>query len=301
MAGEPPPDIEHVLADREEADAYDPVSGFFWDAVVDITSTPSYARAALEALGGNTGHWTYVSSVSVYADLSKAGGTEDDAVHEPLPQGDDEGDMSRYGEMKSACELAATEAVGDRLLIARPGLLIGPGDTSDRFGYWPSRFALGGQVLVPDTPAAPQQLLDARDLAAWLVDSFGRGEVGTYDAVGLLHHFADVLAVCQAVAGFTGETIRADPAWLVAHEVDHWAGPESLPLWLPDELAGMLHRDGTAAAAAGLTRRSLSESAADVLADERRRGLGRYRVAGLSREREAELVAELLSAAEQLP
>jgi 2'-hydroxyisoflavone reductase len=296
ISGEPPEGADQVIADREEGDAYLEVSKRYWDEVVDITSTPSFARGAVEALGDDVGHWTYVSSVSAYRDLSQPGGTEDDPLHEPLPEDADEDDMSRYGEMKSACEAAARGTVGDRLVIARAGLLIGPGDVSDRFGYWPARFALGGRVLVPDTPDAPSQLLDARDLAAWLVDAAGRGDVGTYDAVGSTGRLADVLAVCASAAGFAGETYAAAPEWLVEHGVDYWMGPESLPLWLSSRYVGMMSRSGAAAVAAGLVRRPLEESATAVLADERRRGLHRVRQAGLSPEREAILLDELLSA-----
>jgi len=298
MAGEPPPEIDHVIADREEADAYDEVAGLFWDEVVDVTSTPSHARAALEAVGPFAGHWTYVSSASVYADLSLVGGTEDQPLRDPFPEDGDEDDLSFYGEMKVACELAAQAALGGRLLIARPGLLVGPGDVSDRFGYWPARFARGGRVLVPDAPDSPVQVLDTRDLAAWLVDEFGRGDVGVYDTVGSTQRLADVLGVCAKVAGFSGEQVAASPEWLSEHDVEHWAGPESLPLWLPADHAGMATRSGAAALAAGLTRRSVTESATDVLADEHRRGLMRYRRAGLSPERESELLAELVSAGE---
>jgi 2'-hydroxyisoflavone reductase len=297
MTGEPPAGAEHVIADREEGDAYLEVSARYWDEVVDITSTPSYARAALDALGDAAGHWTYVSSISVYADLGPAGGTEEDALKEPLPEDADETDMERYGELKSACELAARTAVEDRLLVARSGLLIGRGDVSDRFGYWPARFARGGRVLVPDTPDQPTQVLDARDLAAWIVDASGRGDVGVYDAVGPVERLADVLSMCAQVAEFQTPTFAASPEWLVEHGVDYWAGPESLPLWLPSDLAGMTSRSGAAATAAGLTRRPIEESAADVLEDETRRGLGRTRRAGLSPAREAQLVDELLGEA----
>jgi 2'-hydroxyisoflavone reductase len=295
ISGDPPSGAEHVIADREEGDAYLGVSARYWDAVVDITSTPSYARAALDALGDDTGHWTYVSSVSAYADLSQRGGDEADALWDPLPEDADESDMSRYGEMKSACEAAALSTVGERLLIARAGLLIGPGDGSDRFGYWPGRFARGGRVLVPDEPDLLTQVLDARDLAAWLVDTFGRGDVGVYDAVGPTQRLADVLATCAAAAGFSGQTFAAAPEWLVEHKVDYWMGPDSLPLWLSDAYAGMTSRSGQAAVAAGLMRRPLEESAADVLDDERRRGLSRERRAGISPEREADLIHALLT------
>jgi nucleoside-diphosphate-sugar epimerase len=297
VSGDPPSGAEHVLADREEGDAYLEVSARYWDEVVDTTSTPSYARAALEVLGDGVGHWTYVSSVSVYADLSQPGGNEADPIWDPLPLMADEADLSRYGELKSACEAAARDALGDRLVVVRPGLLIGPGDDSDRFGYWPGRFARGGQVLVPDTPELATQVLDARDLAAWIVDAFGRGDVGTYDAVGPVLRLADVLGVCASVADFSGRTYAADPEWLVAHDVDYWMGPDSLPLWLSADYVGMMARSGAAAVAAGLVRRPLEESALDVLADERRRGLDRERRAGLRPEREAELLIELLASA----
>ena len=294
ISGEPPPGAEHVVADREEPDAYAEIADRYWDEIVDITSTPSYARAALEVLGQNTGHWTYVSSVSVYLHGDNTG-SEGDPIHQPLPQDADESDMELYGEMKAASELAARTAVGDRLLVARAGLLVGPGDHTDRFGYWPARFARGGDVLVPDIPDAPSQVLDARDLAAWIVDAAGRGDVGTFDAVGPVMRFADMLSTCAEATGFDGKVYAATPQWLTEHDVAHWAGPESLPLWLPPELASMTARSGALAAGAGLERRPLTETVGDVLHYEHQMGLERPRLAGLSPHREGELLADLLA------
>ena len=148
---------------------------------------------------------------------------------------------------------------------------------------------------MPDVPDARTQVLDFRDVAAWIVDAAGRGDVGTFDAVGPVMRLADTLSLCAEVARFDGKVFAAAPQWLAEHDVAYWMGPESLPLWLPPEMASMTGRSGALAAAAGLERRPLEEAVGDVLRYEHQMGLDRPRLAGLSPQRESELLAELLA------
>ena len=285
-----PPGVRQVRADRGTPGGYDAVGSTDWDAVVDVSWQPGQVRSALAALADRARHWTYVSSCSVYASQADPGADESATLHDPLP-----GELAsreEYGPAKAACEHACSLALGDRLHISRAGLLAGPGDRSDRVGYWPVRFARGGDVLVPGDDG-PAQLLDVRDLAAFLLLVAGLGDPLVANAVGPATTLHAVLEVADQVATRGAGVTRVDPddAWLLEHGVEPYMGPESLPMWLPAaEYAGFSSRAGTRAVSAGLARRPLAETLAAALDDEQRLGLDRPRQAGLSPGRERELV-----------
>ena len=287
-----------VAADRTEPDAYAQVAGRDWDAVVDVARQPGQVRSALAALADQAGHWTFVSSCSVYADHGAPGADESaellPALSEPV------GTVEQYGEAKVACELACLEALGDRLLVARAGLIAGPGDRSDRFGYWPARFALAADgdpawsptPLVPDAPRFATQTIDVRDLADWLVRSASAHTTGVFDVVGEDRPFAAVLESAARVTGCEAAVQLVDSQWLHEQGVEDWMGPRSLPLWIADRAwAGFGARDGSAARAAGLTYRPFDALVGDALGWERELGLGRDRAAGLTAAQERELLA----------
>jgi len=280
-SGAVPPGVTSVRTDRRESGAYDSVKGSDWDEIIELTYEADLVTGALEALADNTQHWTLVSSVSVYASNSEPGADEEAALVEPT-------DLDNYAHAKVAAELATTGAIGARLLIARPGLIAGPGDTSDRFSYWVSRLALAAHesVLVPDVHDRAVQFIDVRDLAGWLIDAGRRGLTGVYNAVGSERDLSTVVRAAAQVAGHAGEFISADDDWLTAQNVNYWAGPHSLPLWLPRSDAGFARRSRSRYLAAGGTERSLKQTLEDVLADERTRGLDRQRRSGLTREEE---------------
>ncbi len=175
-SGSPPDGVAFVAIDRDRPDALAALDAATFDAVVDVTSRPSYARGAVAALGGRVGHWVYVSTGSVYADAATPGQRVDSApvkAAAPVQVDDPAADEHRaYGPCKVACEEAVLDAVGpDRAFVCRPGLIVGPEDDSGRFTYWVERIGRGGQVLAPGTPDDLVQWVDVRDLAAWLVDA----------------------------------------------------------------------------------------------------------------------------------
>jgi 2'-hydroxyisoflavone reductase len=177
-----------VRADRTRPDAYERVAEGSWDVVVDVTRHPGQVRGAVAALADRTRLFVFVSSGNVYADHSFPGQDETGELVAALDR-DVMESMESYGPAKVACEQLVRQGFGqERALIARVGLIGGPGDVFDRTGYWPLRFARppseDGAVLVPNAPQLPTQVIDVRDLAAWIVDASGRGLVGTFNVTG---------------------------------------------------------------------------------------------------------------------
>jgi 2'-hydroxyisoflavone reductase len=291
-----------VRVDRDAEDGLAPLTGDF-DAVVDVSplSYP-WVERALRTLGDRAEHWSFVSTISVYADNATKGQTP--ATGELVPALAEHSDrvamaeageqgVLLYGGIKVASERAVREAVGDRALVTRPGLITGAGDRSDRFGYWPGRFARGGRVLVPDSPEQPFQYIDVRDYARWLVDAGERGLAGTYDAIGPAAPLTEVIAGIAEAVGVDVDMVGATPEQLTKAEVEPWSGPRSLPLWLPASDHGMTAHDPTPAIGAGLSVRPLAEAVADALERERELGLDRKRKAGLDPAEELEILASL--------
>ena len=284
-------------ADRRSADAYDAVRHRDWDAVVDLTWQPGLARSALAALRARAGHWVYVSSCSVYASHATPGADETAQLLAPTDL--DEVGIDLYGEAKVACELACRSGGETNLLLARSGLIGGPGDGSDRAGYWVARAERDrlAPMLVPDSPHGVTQVMDVRDLAAWLVDCIEQRTAGVYDAVGPLMPLPEWIDLSRRIGGHTGPVLRAEDAWLLAQGVAEFMGPGSLPLWLADpDWRAFCARSGAAAVEAGLKHRPTEHMLTDILAWERELGLDRERRSGLSPGRETELLHKLTRA-----
>jgi 2'-hydroxyisoflavone reductase len=292
-AVQPPSGAAWIRADRSlDANPYAGVSGD-WDAVVEVARDPDPAQGALDALAQRAGHWTFVSSCSVYANHCVPGAAEDAALLPALPPGA-QSTAENYGESKVAIEEATLAAMVGRVHLCRAGLIGGPGDASDRYGYWPGRFARdSGPVIVPDIDADPTQVIDVRDLAAWILLAAEQGTSGVLNAVGDQVPFGQYVGASRHITGHTGSVVPAPEEWLVAQGVGYWAGPDSLPLWLPPDHEGFLARSNQAARAAGLVLRPWQETLEDTLRDERARGLARPRKAGLAPETEARLVSRL--------
>ena len=274
-----------VRVDRRTTGAYDEVRGD-WDEVIELAYASDLVETALEALAHTAAHWTLVSSVSVYARNDEPGADESATLVEPS-------DVSEYADAKVAGERATAAQLGPRLLIVRPGLIVGPGDTSDRFGYWPARFGRSGPVLVPTTRDRFVQVIDVVDLAAWIARAAHAERVGIVNAVGDALPMADFFRIVAEITEFDGESVEVEDDVLLARGVRYWAGPRSLPLWLPLSDAAFAQRSGRAFRNAGGRVRPWKDTVTDVLADERFRGMDRQRRSGLTPREEKEVLLSL--------
>lgn len=294
LRGEAPRGAEHVTLDRSVDGAIREMAHRTWDAVVDVEMQPQRVREAAQAFAHAQTRYVFISSCSVYASHDVVGATESTALL-PACAGDTFDSMERYGNAKVACEQLVQAAFDDRALLVRPGLIAGPGDRSDRTGYWPLRFArnAGGDVLVPDDAAQPTQIVDVRDLAAWTALAIEQRLGGAFDLVGNSVPLGTHLKAAAYVAGGDAAAVAVPGAWLLEREVTPWAGPRSLPLWVGDpEWIGFMAHTGAAARAEGFVARSLDDTYRDTLLWEQRRVQPEQRAAGLSDEDEQRLLRD---------
>ena len=286
LAGAVPRGARLIRVDRDQPDGLAPLAGERFDAVVDVSRHPGQVRRAVAALKPRAAQWTFVSTVSVYADNRTPGQRADTApLREPAGPEIEHSTEEIYGAAKVACE----QAVGADAFICRAGLIAGPDDPTGRFTYWPARLARGGEVLVGGTPDDAMQLVDVRDLAHWSVHAAQTGLTGCFDGIGPSITRGEFLAACARGVDAHCTFTWADRAFLEKHEVRRWTGPRSLPLWLPlPDFAGFAARDTTPARDAGLTVRPLSETARDTLSWMRARA---GPVTGLTADEESAVLA----------
>jgi len=284
--------VEHLVGDRN--DDLSALESGEWDAVIDNSaSVPRWVRESAGALAGNADRYLFVSSVSTYGDFDTVGITEDYPLATLEDPTVEEVTGATYGGMKALCEAAARDAFAENAIVVRPGLIIGPGDNTDRWTYWPVRIDRGGEVLAPDSPEDPVQNIDARDLAEWivrLVEEPGHG--GTYNATSPVGTFGGMLDGIRGALGSDAEFTWVSTEFMAKHDVAPWG---HMTNWVPPEgeSAGMLQVSVEAALAQGLTFRPVADTARDTLAwwetlDEERRAAPR---AGLPADLEAEALA----------
>jgi nucleoside-diphosphate-sugar epimerase len=290
-SGSIPAGARLVKIDRSHPDGLSNIEGSF-DAAIDVARWPSHVRHSLSALNGRVGHWSFVSSCSAYADDSIPLALPHQLpLHPPLAPGEEEV-MQNYGPAKVACENLFAE-YGIEAFINRAGLIVGPGDTGNRFSYWVSRLDGGGEILAPGKPNDYVQWIDVRDLAAWLVFAAETGLTGAFDGIGApigRGAFLDAIAAGIRVAP---QITWVDQDFLAAHDVNPWMGERSLPMWLPvPEYNGFMSHDVTPSLDAGLAPRPLSETALQTLEWVRSKPEGEIALrAGLTRTEEAEVLA----------
>jgi 2'-hydroxyisoflavone reductase len=281
VTGAVPDGARFIRVDRDDPDGLAPLAHEAFDAVVDVSRHPGQVRRAVSALKARVAHWTFVSTVSVYADNRAPGQRADSApLKAPTAPEIEHSTEATYGAAKVACE----QAVGENAFICRAGLIAGPEDPTGRFTYWPVRLDRGGEVLVPGTPDDAVQLIDVRDLAQWIVLAAQTRLTGIFDGIGPSFTRGQFLAECDAAVGASCTLTWADRAFLESHDIRRWTGPRSLPLWVPlPDFAGFNTRDTSPAHEAGLTVRPLAETARDTFAWARATGAA---VTGLTADEE---------------
>src|SRR6266513_3173434 len=295
--GELPTEVEQLIGDRNGQ--LDALKNRKWDVVIDNPTTlPAWVRDAAQILKGNVERYVFISTISVYADtgqgvdetapLAKYDGP--DPYKETIEAVKASG-FKTYGPLKALSEKEVEKWFPGKALIIRPGLIVGPGDQSDRFTYWPVRIDRGGEVLAPGKPSDPVQFIDARDLAEWTIRMAENRETGIYNATGP----AKTLGVGGMLDGIKG-ALKSDEkfTWvseefLTEQKVQPWS---DMPVWTGKDDA-VARTNISRALAKGLTFRPLAETARDTLAwfkslpQDRQSKLR----AGLTREREAEVLA----------
>ena len=254
---------------------------------------PSVARDAAQLLQGRVGRWGYVSSRSVYDWPPAVGGDEE----QPVVDADPDAGLTHYAADKRGAELAVLRAFPDALL-ARAGLVLGPYEDIGRLPWWLDRISRGGRVVAPGRPERPLQYVDARDLAAWLLDGLDSGLAGPVDVVSRPGHTTtrELLETCVDVTGSDAELVWVPDEVLEAAGAEPWT---QLPAWVPDtgELAGLMDSDTSLAARTGLVCRPVGQTVADTWTWLQRDGMPAQRpdrpVNGLPPELEASLLSSV--------
>jgi 2'-hydroxyisoflavone reductase len=275
------PELDRVVGDRDGG--LEGLRGREWDAVVDTSGyLPRVVGQSAGLLADAVGHYVFVSSISVYASFAEVVDEGSELAELSAPGSEDI--SADYGALKALCEREVDTAFPGRSTAVRAGLIVGPHDPTGRFTYWPHRVARGGDVLVPGPAWRPVQLVDVRDLAAWIVTAAEERLSGAFNATGPATMGA-VLDAARRASGSTARAVEVDDAFLTGQGVGEWM---ELPLWIDpsnDDWRHFMEVDASRATAAGLTFRPLDETVAGALAEA-----ALVDGVGLTPERETELL-----------
>jgi 2'-hydroxyisoflavone reductase len=301
-----PGEVQQLLGDRDKNDyasiAAEIKKGRRWDICIDNpSSVPAWIRDAANVVKGRVGGYMMISSLSAYADNATAGQDETAALAkfegDPLQEtmATLRADMNKYAGLKAATEAQTLKHFGKQATIVRPGLIVGPGDETDRFSYWPLRLRRGGEVLCPGDGRDPVKFIDSRDLGEWMIRLAERQTRGAFNAIGP-DYTLEMAALLHGIRASTtqGAQLTFVPAdFLQAQQDSPWG---DMPAWVPrtGDTAGFHTRSNAKAIAAGLTFRSIADTVAATLAwfdaqPEERRNAGPR--AGIKPEREAQVLA----------
>lgn len=285
------PEVETIHGDRTVGLA--PLAGRRWDAVIDTSGyVPRIVRSGAEQLKDQVRRYVFISSVSVYADFSQPGMEESAPLAKIEDESVEEVTGETYGPLKVLCEKAVEQVMGEGSLIIRPGLIVGPHDPTDRFSYWPYRVAEGGMILAPGRPDRVVQYIDVRDLAEWTLRMVQNDGHGVYNADGILPAITmgELLESCRQASDSHALLEWVSEEFLLANDVGSWI---EMPLWVPEsdpEYDGFFQIDVSRAVREGLTYRPVMQTVQDTLAWLHTRPASYEWKAGLSREREKELL-----------
>ncbi len=282
------PQVEQLRGDRDGD--LSALKDRQWDAVIDTCGyVPRIVRKSAEVLANAIDHYTFISSISVYAEDGPIGMSEDGPVARLSDETIETITDQTYGPLKVLCEKAVQQRFVDRALIVRPGLIVGPHDPTDRFTYWPHRIARGGEVLAPGDPHQPVQFIDVRDLGEWIVRMMESRQGGIFNATGPddTLPMKQLLEACMRVTNSSAHLTWVDEKFLLDASVAAWS---DLPVWVTAQELRFATIDCSRAIAHGLTFRSLATTIRDTLAWEVTRPGDHAWGAGLNREREAQLL-----------
>ncbi len=260
------PDIPNLIGDRDGN--IDALKGQSWDAVIDTSGyIPRIVKQSASLLSGNCSSYTFISSVSVYQDYLMPDINED----YPLARLDDtsEEDYSgdAYGPLKALCEYEIQKNFEGKVLVIRPGLIVGPYDPTDRFTYWPWRVSLGGKVLAPAPPSSSLQFIDVRDLAEFIIQRIEKNDEGVYNVTGPKKPatMGSLLVSCREAALSDATFVWVEEDFLLEHNVTPW---KDLPLWIPSSdpaFTGFYNININKALKAGLSLRPIAKTVSDTL------------------------------------
>jgi 2'-hydroxyisoflavone reductase len=282
------PQVEKIHGDRDGG--LDALAGGRWEAVIDTCGyVPRVVRTSAESLADRVEHYTFISTISVYAEPLTPGADESAPVGRLVDESVEQITGETYGPLKALCEQAVEQTLPGRSLIIRPGLIVGPHDPSDRFTYWPGRVARGGEVLAPSGPERLSQIIDARDLADWTLAMVVRRATGTYNATGPAEPLTlgRLLQTCREVSGSDASFTWVSDEFLTENGVTPYT---ELPLWLPIQYAAWEMVSIQKALEAGLKFRPLAQTVRDTLEWERTRPADTPRRNGLPAERETAIL-----------
>lgn len=294
------PAIETICGDRDGI--LEGLRGRRWDMAFDFSGhVPRMVRLSAQLLQGVVDHYTFISSISVYANFSCEGMKEDAEMLELVdPAAEDVGKY--YGALKGQCEREVHAFFDDRALVIRPGLIVGPHDPSDRFTYWVRRFARGGEILVPGRPERPVQFIDARDLAQWVVGLAEQRVTGVFHATGPARTttMAEFVAALVKGTGSSGRLTWLPDEFLLRENVGEW---QDLPLWIADNTGwpGFMTINIDRALSHGLVFRALEDTVRDTLQWDRQRTQSDHLHAGLGEEQEEVLYQHWHAQTDTLP
>jgi 2'-hydroxyisoflavone reductase len=286
------PDVEEIHGDR--ALDLDVLAGRTWDAVIDPSGyIPRVVGMSVERLKASTPHYTFISSLSVYADSSQPDQDESGRLATMPDQTLETVDGDTYGPLKVLCEQRVRDGFPEGALIVRPGLIVGPHDPTDRFTYWPVRLARGGEVLAPGQPERGVQFIDVRDLGEWVIRMIEARRTGVYNAVGPEQPVAmgTLLETCRSVARSDARFHWLPEDFLLQQQVGPWM---EMPLWIPandPEASGFFRFSSAKAIRDGLTFRPLETIVRDTLEWASLRPQDYQFKAGMTAERESGLLA----------
>ena len=289
------PQLETILGDREKDVGKLANLGRTWDAAIDVAGyLPRIVRLSVEALEPRVSRYVYISSLSVYENFREVGIDESYPVGKIEDETVEEITEETYGPLKALCEKAVQDLYGERALIVRPGLIVGPHDPTDRFTYWPVRVARGGDVLAPQKPEAGIQVVDVRDLSEFIIKLIEENASGVYNATGPDYELTigKLLEVSKRISRSEANFRWGSLEFLKQHKVEPWS---DMPTWIPDDEEGLgfSRIDVSKAIAAGLKFRPLEETVRDTLAWAQTRPADHEWRAGLTAEREAQVLAAL--------